>query len=350
MKGLLALFMIVLSGCGASAPSAATTTSAKQAQPRVPISPSPTAPTLGLSCRLPLAQPQPGSFNGVFVRFPGGKQSADPAVTLPANNGATFTRRYGQWLSAPLSAVSPDSSKYAYGDRVPTPFDHIRIHVVDVLSKADRIVYNQSSTDRGYFVIDDYQADGIYVADVGPSGEGRSGLWLLDPGSGTVRQITPVGQPPSMVGFQAIGAGGAWYTDLAPGDQPPFEGIAPADRLMRFDLTTRAVTSWFQRPGSFVEVLGTDATGHPIVRTSVMADSLTSISESLWVLTAPNVARQIYAGPGSRDPRYADFIGEPLQDDHGIWLGSRHGVYLVTGSGQLERVSEVAGLIAGRCS
>jgi hypothetical protein len=253
-------------------------------------------------------------------------------------------------LPVPLSAVSADSSKYAYTDRVPTPFDHVRIHVVDVISKADRIVYNQNSNSRGYFVVGDFQSEGIYVEDAGPAGEGQSGLWLIDPRSGNVRQIAPVGQPPSIVGFQTIGAGGAWYTDLAPGDPAPFEGIAPADRLMRFDMATGAVTSWFRRPGSYVEVLGTDATGHPIVRTSVMADSVTSISEALWVVNAPNVATQIYAGPGSKDPGYADFLGEPLQDDHGTWFGSGHGVYLFTGSGRLERVSNVAGLIAGRCS
>lgn len=351
MKSVLALCMIVLAGCGASATSVVSTASPKPSPAGASAGRTPTpGPNLTVSCRLPLAQPQADGFRGIFVSFPGGKQSADYAVNLPPNFGATFTRRYAQWLPVPLFAVSPDSSKYAYADRVPVPFDHVRIHVVDVISKADRLVYNQNSSSSGYFVVADYRAEGIYVEDVGPTGEGRSGLWVIDPRSTNVRQIAPAGQPSSIRGFQAIGTGEAWYTDLASGDPPPFEGIAPADRLVRFDLTTGAVTPWFRRPGAYVEVLGTDAIGHPIVRTSVMADSVTSISESLWVVSAPNVATPIYAGPGSKDSGYADFLGEPLQDDHGIWFGSGHGVYLFTGSGQLKKVSDVAGLIAGRCS
>jgi hypothetical protein len=117
---------------------------------------------------------------------------------------------------------------------------------------------------------------------------------------------------------------------------------------MRFDLTTGAVTQWFRRPGAYVEVLGTDAIGHPIVRTSVMADSVTSISQSLWVVGAPKVATQIYAGPGSKDPGYADFLGEPLQSWDLVWIGARR--LPIHWIGPTQEGLDVAGLIAGRCS
>jgi hypothetical protein len=350
MKRLLLFATIVLSGCGGPA----ATTPTGSSTPTSLVSNSSTTPTntptVGFSCRLPLAQSQPGGFQGIFVDFPAGNQAAGAGANLPPNNGATFTRRYGQWLPVPLYAVSPDSSHYAYADRLPTPFDHVRIHVVDVVSKVDQVVYSQTSSDHGYFVIVDYRADGIYVEDTGPAGESRSGLTVVNPVSGSLRTVAPVGQPPSIAGFQAIGQGAAWYTDLAPGDEPPFAGIDPADRLMRFDLTTKVATPWFRRAGFFVEVLGTDAAGHALVKASAMADSVTSVSESLWLVTGPNAATQVYAGPGSKGPAHIDFLGIPLEDAHGIWLGTDHGTYLWPGFGRLEKVSQVAGMVAGRCS
>lgn len=57
---------------------------------------------------------------------------------------ATFTRRYGRWLSASVSAVSPDSSHYAYAESYNDPNGpRSRIHVVDLASAADRVVYDQ---------------------------------------------------------------------------------------------------------------------------------------------------------------------------------------------------------------
>jgi hypothetical protein len=185
----------------------------------------------------------------------------DPNANFPNSSGATFTRRYGRWLPVGLTAVSPDSSHYAYAEFVDTPFRHARVHSVDVASQSDAVVYTQTSQDHGFYVVLDYQAAGIYVGDIGPGGEGVNGLWHLDPKNQSVQMVAPITEPGSPQGFYLIGAGGAWYGDVAPGDAPPHQGIAPMDRLLRLDLRTRSRTEWFRRQGMEVEGLGFDGVG-----------------------------------------------------------------------------------------
>ena len=139
--------------------------------------------------------------------------------------------------------------------------------------------------------------------------------------------------------------------DVAPGDVPPHQGIAPMDRLLRFDLTTGAHTPWFRREGMEVEGLGFDGAGHPVVRAAtMMPDASGSTLQELWLVTAPGVAKQLYSGPGSASPEFLSFNGPPLADDHGLWFGTTAGIYLYRPDGNFQRVSSAPGQIAGRCS
>jgi hypothetical protein len=273
----------------------------------------------------------------------------DPHANLPDASGATFTRRYSRWLPVGITAVSPDSAHYAYSEFVDSPFRHSRVHVVDVATRVDRVVYSQTSQDHGFYVVLDYQAAGVYVGDVGPSGESINGLWRLDPKTQSVQMLAPISEPGSRQGFYLIGAGGAWYGDVAPGDAPPHLGIAPMDRLLRFDLTTRARLPWFRRQGMEVEGLGFDGAGRPIVRAAKMSDPSTSTSQELWLVTAPGVANQFYSGPGSTSPAFLSLVGAPLADDHGLWFGTSAGIYLYTPDGKFQKVSSAVGEVAGRC-
>lgn len=302
-----------------------------------------------LACRLPVAERQSSGFRGGFITFPSGDLAQDPNANFPNASGATFTRRYNRWLPVAITAVSPDSSHYAYTEFVDTPFRHSRVHVVDVASRADRVVYTQTSQDQGFYVVLDYQASGVYVGDVGPSGESINGLWRLDPATKSLRMLAPISEPGSRQGFYLIGAGGAWYGDVAPGDAPPHLGIAPMNRLLRFDLTTSAHSPWFRREGMEVEGLGFDGAGHPVVRAAKMSDPSTSTSQEVWLVTAPGVGKQLYSGPGSTSPAFLSFIGPPLADDHGLWFGTSVGVYLYTPDGKFQKVSSAVGEVAGRC-
>jgi hypothetical protein len=300
-----------------------------------------------------------------FVTFPGGAFAIDPnggleattidgwvrvkSVTRPYLYGtlgvATFTRRYGRWLPASVAAVSPDSSHYAYTESYnDASGPRSRIHIVDVASGADRVSY-----DQGFYGVIGYESEGIYLFAVGYADAPNSGLWRLDP---QARSLAPVA---SQFTVDYVGGGAAWYSDLAPGDQAPSSVTNPMaraffkDRLLRLDLKTRVALPWFRVPGKEVRALGVDALGHAIVTVSPPTDAATTTSEELWLVTGPNLAKQIYAGPGSDSPDYAGF-GTPLADGNGLWFGSKKGVFLYTADATFRMVSTAAGEIAGRCS
>ena len=100
-----------------------------------------------------------------------------------------------------------------------------------------------------------------------------------------------------------MGGHAAWYGDLAPGDQPPPSMSNPMaraffkDRLVRLDLKSRVVSPWFRRPGKEVRAIGVDGLGRPIVTVSSPTDAGTSTSEELWLVTGPDLGKQIYSGP-----------------------------------------------------
>lgn len=255
---------------------------------------------------------------------------------------ATFTSRFGRWLPASVAAVSPDSSHYAYAESYSDANGpRSRIHVVDVASAADRVVY-----DQGFYGVFDYESDGIYVFSIGYADAPNSGLWRLDPQARSLHQIAPENRT-----VDYVSAGAAWYGDLAPGDQPPpnLDQMARyffKDRVMRLDLKSRVLSAWFRRPGKQVQAIGVDSLGHPIV-TVVSPDGGTSYE--LWLVTGPDLAKQIYSGPGVNSPDFAGF-GTPLADSHGLWFGSKKGVFLYTPDEKFLMVSTAVGEVAGRCS
>jgi len=258
---------------------------------------------------------------------------------------ATFTRRYSRWLPASIAAVSPDSSRYAYAESYAgADGPRSRIHLVDVTSGADQVVY-----DQGFYGVMDYESEGIYLFSIGYADAPNSGLWRLNP---QARSLTQIASQNLTIDY--VGGGAAWYSDLAPGDQvpPSVEGMAQAffrDRVLRLDLKTRVASPWFRRPGKQVAAIGVDGLGHPIVTVSSTVDSATTTSEELWLVTAPGVGKQIYSGPGSNSPDFVGF-GTPLADGHGLWFGSSKGVFLYTPDAQFQMVSTAVGEVAGRCS
>jgi hypothetical protein len=240
--------------------------------------------------------------------------------------------------------VSPDSSHYAYFETIDSPTRHYRIHAVDVPSGLDRVVY-----DQGFYVVVDYESEGIYLAATGGTGEGEFGLWLVDATSGVLRQVAPPNLAQAPFGFYLLGSGAAWYGDVAPGDQPPHLGMGPMDRLLRFDLKTKVSTPWFRRPGMQVQAIGFDGQGHPVVSAEAMSQDASRVtSQELWIVRSPNAAQRIYPQAGSTAPDVVNFTSV-LADDHGIWFGSGSGLFLYTPDGQFRRVSAGAADVAGRC-
>ena len=363
VKRLLLLGLVLVSACGpATTPSA---TSSSPTATAIAGNPS------GLACRLPLvhvegaSDPSTGTLKAGFVTFPGTTMAIDPngafgelaanglvkSVAQPYLYGvpgvATFTRRYGRWLPASVAAVSPDSSHYAYSESyADANGPRSKIHIVDVASAADRVVY-----DQGFYAVIGYEPEGIYVFAVGYADGPNSGLWRLDPQGGSLHQVVLQNRT-----IDYVGGGAAWYGDLAPGDQPPpsYDNNSMAraffkDRVVRLDLKTGVVSPWFRRPGKEVRAIGVDGQGHPIVTVSLPTSGATSAAEELWLVTEPEVGKQIYSGPGSNSSDFVAF-GTPLGDSHGLWFGSTKGVFLLTLDDKLQKVSTAIGEVAGRCS
>lgn len=372
VRRLILLTILLLSACGPGKP---LPPSASSSSPAASSSASPAVSANALvnfSCRLPVSKLQSsGSVRGGFVGMASGAFSIDPdgvfdpgpdgrlkSVAQPylygsgqsfaeAGAGATYTRRYGRWLPMKIAAVSPDSSHYAYNGFVDQPSRHSRIHVVDVTSGVDRVIYDQD-----FYAVLDYRSEGIYLVNVGPTGEGAAGLWLLDPNSAALRQVAPPQAAAAPFGFYLIGGGAAWYGDVATGDQPPNQGIGAMDRVIRFDLKSHAVTPWFRRPGMQVQAIGFDGQDHLIVIATTALAGLEvppgQGSVELWLVTAPSVAQEIYS-----TSKFSEFVGSfsaPLADDHGVWFGTSVGLFLYTPDGKFIKVSDAQGEVAGRCS
>lgn len=371
MRRLLIFGLLVLSACdpaGTAGPPGSPAGTSASATPR----PSSSSWASALACRLPVAHAEAlpdhtlGPLETGFVTFPGGALTGDKNGAFeaePGNNAivrsvarpvlrgdlavATYTRRYGRWIPASLAAVSPDSSHYAYSESysdVNGP--RSRIHSVSLATAVDRVVY-----DTGFYGVISYEADGVYLFAVGYADAPNRGLWRLDP---TARSLTR--KASENLTFDYVGGGAAWYGDLAPGDHaPPSMDNNPMaqaffkDRVLRMDLKSGVASPWFRRPGKEVHTVGVDASGHPIVSVSQPTDGPTTASQELWLLTAPEVAKQIYSGPGSNSPDYVGF-GSPLADSHGIWFGSTKGIFLYKGDGNLEKLAPAIGDVAGRCS
>lgn len=288
---------IVLTACGG------TTTGANP----TPGSAAASASAAALNCRLPISHVS-GQQAG-FLSISSGKFTPDPSAGT-STNGITYDRLQKRWLPVRWAQVLPDGSAYAYArEASPTPFRN-EIHVVDVATGSDRVVYNQ-----GAYNVVAYLPDGIYVDHHLSGTDGSNGLWLLDPASGSLKAY-PSGQQAT---WGWIAAAGAW-------SYSPDGNRFGSNTFERLDLATGAVETWFQvaspqppAPGSkSIRVLGFDGS-HPLVQ--VYVDDHTS---EIWRLIAPGQATRLpdlALGPLSPPSSVAD--------SHGTWLiAGDGGVYL----------------------
>jgi hypothetical protein len=270
-------------------------------------SPSASSSAAALKCSLPIST-NLGQQAG-FLSIPSGTYTPDPAAAASSSR-MTYDRPLKRWLPVSWAQLLPDGSAYAYTKEAsPTQFRN-EIHVVDVATGRDRIVYNQGA----YHVVA-YRLDGIYLDHHLNGTDASNGLWRLDPTSGSLKAY-PAGQQAT---WGWIGAGGAWSYSV---DGNRFG----SNSFGRLDLSTGAVETWFQvaspqppGPGSkSIRLLGFDGS-QPLVQ--VYVDDHTS---EIWRLSA--------AGHATRLPDLALGPLSPpssVADSHGTWLiAGDGGVYL----------------------
>lgn len=296
-------------------------------------------PAALLSCRLPVVT----SSQAGWLNFPDGSFHADPKadVRLPGYSSEPFfwksyDKSYEKWVPVPRDSISPDGQHYAYADPAAASGQPPAsgVHVVDLATGADHVFRPGVSNP----VVLDYETEGVYVA-TQPSGPALPmGLWLLDPtGQRPVRQID------STHAWQYISGGGAWGTS----DALTGHGPGPGSRLLRLDLKTGAIDSWYKRTDIEFVVTGADGTGHPLLQTSK------NYSNQMLLVTAQNVASPLQSASGSAVPHLSNYIHPVSDPAHGLWLGDTAGlVSLYTSTAGIQQVATVGTadvLPAGGC-
>ena len=270
----------------------------------------------GLSCRLPVAMDGQTPPAG-FVSFPSGQLRPDPSsqlretsgyvqvtVTRPVLDGDSETPVYDwqlrRWVPVRSpQVVSPDGSAYVYTQEYGAGGAMFanRLRIVSVATGSDRLLYTGEFADAPIA----WTNAGIYDVAIrfeSPS----SGLWLIDPVTGSARTITRTGD------WRVISNGAAWgFTGPAFG--PTGEQPHTIDRL---DLATGKVTNWYSAPSPHnVHVAGLDTAGRPVI----VVDQY-----HVFRLLGPYQAQAMFNSPVSL------WYGIMLQlDSHGLWFTSYDG-------------------------
>jgi hypothetical protein len=226
---------------------------------------------------------------------------------------------------------SPDGTAYAESEFVKGTGTGIR--VVDIATRQARSVWQEAGPTSAL----GWRPEGIYFlrqfARPGePSFEGPA-LWVVDPVGGSARVVTA--QPrigaglPLFKAWTALAGGAVWLKTVP--DSPP-----SVDILVRVDLPSGHAQRWLTAPpGTNIEVLGVDATDHPVVAL-VSADGHPA---SVVRLPGPGQSMPL-AASGFRPAAHM-----PVQltaDRHGLWIAGDDGsIWLGDASGGFHLVARV---------
>jgi hypothetical protein len=342
MRRLVIALALLLVACSQAngKPAAAVVTPTKPVTSSTPSgkglpSPTPTSTidlplaTVAFSCRLPIYTD--GSvIEDSFITFPDGGISPTPVGT----GGMYFDRAYSRWLPVPRREVSPDSAGFAYVDYNGTDFI---LHVITVASGKEVQIPLTNQAFNGEPDVLDYSADGIYLEN--GFEHLLAGLWLVNPSTGAMRQLSKDVYP-----VFSAGNGIIWVQTVNPAD--PFPVITASsvgtlpDEIDRVDLKTGTNEEWLYMPGKGLSLMGLDSRGLPLIETALWgADA----NARMWLVAAPDSPTSIYKGG------LVQSLSGGIADSHGVWFGSRNGIYLYTNPGYLVKVSDQPGYPANGC-
>ncbi len=287
-----------------------TACSEPSAQNQSPSSPpeSPTPPVH--SCQVAVAWNHGSESHRAFVTYPGGHIDE-----VGQTSGDVYDAQYQRWVQGPQELISPDGSRYTYWSYLTNPIG--AIHVVDIASGVDRIIYDGATN---YWPIA-FATDGIYVLHaINIKQNAFEGLFRLDPAGGTPVPVRGSDLLPQ-ARWTLVSGGSAWGFDLQPGTQQIIY------RVKQLNLATGIVTDWLQGPPNLeLSPIGLDAQGRLY---------LTDFYE-LWRLDSPNVEERLLkpplvSGRVSLNIFVADATGE--------WMGSWGGLWHYSDAGGAQRLS-----------
>jgi hypothetical protein len=273
-----------------------------------PHSASPTA--LVSVCRLPVVWDHGSTSHSAFVSYPGGD------IAESADIGNVYDAQYQRWVPGPRELVSPDGSRYTYWSLSNAAPDNTQVHVVDVVTGVDRIIYDGATN---YWPIA-LAGDGIYLVHaINLKQNSFEGLFRLDPAGGTPVQRGSELLPRAR--WTLIGGGSAWGWDLQPGTQ---QFVL---RIHQLVLATGTITDWLNEPpGLDLTPIGLDVKGRLYL----------SDFYELRRLDAPNVEDHLLKPPLVSGRASLNIF---VADAHGEWMGSWGGLWHYSDSGGAQRLS-----------
>jgi hypothetical protein len=247
----------------------------------------------------------------------------------------SYDKAFERWLPVPRDSISPDGQHYAFADPPTAPGQTKLggVHLVDLTTGVDHL-FRPAAED---WIVLDYEAEGVYLAEEPGGPANPLGLWLLDPsGNHPFRQIE------TSRSWDYISGGAAWGTD----DPISGHGPGPGSRLLRLDLKTGAIVSWYKRTDIEFVVAGADGTGQPLLQT------FKYYPNQIILVTAQNSATALQPAAGAALPHLSNYI-HPVSDAHGLWLGDAGGsVSLYAPAVGIQQVASVGTgdvLVAGGC-
>jgi len=343
IRVLAVLLLAIVSACGPqTAKGTPTSSPARSASPTATTSA--TAAPQSLSCKLPVVTDKDAGW----LSFPAAAYQPDPRsnVTLPVVGNSPLSKSYDRlferWLAVARDWISPDGRHYTYSDPLyPSSYEqgHVppsRVHVVDIASGADHSFDpGPTPADSSWSVLD-YENEGVYLAMLGYGPSVPTGLWLLNPSSGALRKLSDT------FVAQYISGRGAWGTSDALAGHGPGLG----SRLLRLDLASGAVESWYKRTDMEFSVLGADGAGHPVLNV------WKGQTAQVLLVTARDIVSVLQPAQGDGVPALASGA-HPVSDEHGMWFSDQHGnIWLYSPSTGIKRMAEVSSgdlAIGGGC-
>jgi hypothetical protein len=220
----------------------------------------------------------------------------------------TYDRVVGRWLPVNQTQVSADGRRYAYLDYESGTATPQRIHVVDIRTGSDQVVYR--ATNQPKLAIFGLVEQNIYLTDCEPShvsGNCWGPLRRVDSTTGSITKIS------DHSGAWVISGRNAWLETCWPAEDPvpcfgSYDKPEP-NQLLRIDTATGTETIWDR--GSSVHLIGLDGDGMPLV-------AMNSASESvLFRVSAPEQKERLFSIPISVP--WAGFE-RATPDLNGTWL------------------------------
>lgn len=284
---------------------------------------------LNFRCQLPFSKLDARRVDE-FITFPSGVVTIDPS----GDQGLYYDRAYSRWLPVPRFAVSPDGTRYVSIESAATEYV---IHVVTVATGKEVLLHLSTQMFDGQPLVFDFSNDGIYL--VQGFEHLLAGMWLVDPASGSVRQISK-----DLFPIYSAGNGIVWTQVVNPADPNPVVtgtslGTLP-NEIDRVDLRSGTRTEWFYEPGEGLNVVGLDRRGFPLIESSHWGYDPNA---RLSLVVAPDTTQLIFKGA------IVPQIGGGVTDSHGVWMGGQRGIYLYSNAGFLMKVSNHPADLANGC-